>query len=44
MAFQDLCSKPLTTWEKVRVAVITAVFALMGAGLGVVAYYQQWLG
>lgn len=44
MPFQDFCSKKLTTWEKIRVGVITALCAVLGASLGVVAYHQQWLG
>ncbi len=41
---REVCSQPLTPLEKLRVAVITILFALLGAGLGVIAYYQQWLG
>ena len=44
MKLQEACSQPLTSREKVQVAIITALFALLGGGLGVIAYHQQWLG
>ena len=43
MKLQEACSQPLTARKKVQVAVITALFAVLGGWLGVMAYYQQWL-
>lgn len=34
----------LTTREKLRIVTATGLFAGIGAVLGVIAYYQQWLG
>lgn len=36
--------KKLTVKEKITIAAATGVFAVIGAILGVIAYYQQWLG
>ena len=30
--------------EKITIAGVTGLFAAIGAILGVIAYYQQWLG
>lgn len=37
-------SRQLTAKEKFTIAAVTAMFAAMGGILGVIAYYQQWLG
>lgn len=34
----------LTVREKLRIAAATGLFAGIGAVLGVIAYYHQWLG
>ena len=36
--------KTMTTQEKITIAGVTGLFAAIGAILGVVAYYQHWLG
>ena len=36
--------KKLTAREKLRIAAATGLCAGIGAVLGVIAYYQQWLG
>lgn len=37
-------SRKLSTKEKARIIAATGVFAMIGAVLGVIAYYQHWLG
>jgi len=37
-------AQKLSTKEKVRIIAATGVFAVIGAVLGVIAYYQHWLG
>jgi len=37
-------TKKMTTKEKITIAAATGLFAAIGAVLGVIAYYQQWLG
>ena len=37
-------TKKMTTKEKLTIAATTGLFAAIGAVLGVIAYYQQWLG
>jgi len=34
----------LTVREKLRIAGTAGLFAALGAVLGAIAYYQQWLG
>ena len=34
----------LTVREKLWIAGVTGIFAAVGAVLGAIAYYQQWLG
>lgn len=34
----------LTVREKCTIIVSTVTFAVIGAVLGIIAYYQQWLG
>lgn len=36
--------KQLTAKEKITIVGVTGLFAAIGAVLGVIAYYQQWLG
>ena len=36
--------KKMTAKEKITIAAATGLFAGIGAILGVIAYYQQWLG
>ena len=36
--------KKMTTKEKITIAGVTGLFAAIGATLGVIAYYQHWLG
>lgn len=44
MSQQKYNEKNLTTKEKIFIAGATGLFAAIGAILGVIAYYQQWLG
>lgn len=37
-------SRYLTAKQKRTIAVTTGLFAVIGAVLGVIAYYQHWLG
>ena len=37
-------AKKMTTKEKITISAATGLFAAIGAVLGVIAYYQQWLG
>lgn len=37
-------AQKLSTKEKVRIIAATGLFAVIGAVLGVIAYYQHWLG
>lgn len=39
-----LNAQKLSTKETVRTIAATGLFAVIGAVLGVIAYYQQWLG
>lgn len=41
---QENKGKEMTTKEKLTIAGVTGLFAAIGAVLGVIAYYQQWLG
>lgn len=34
----------MSSREKWIIAAVTGLFAVLGAVLGVIAYYQQWLG
>ncbi len=34
----------LTTKEKITITGVTGLFSAIGAILGVIAYYQHWLG
>lgn len=34
----------MSTKEKITTAAVTGLFAAIGALLGIIAYYQQWLG
>ena len=36
--------KKLTMKEKITIATVTGLFAAIGAVLGAIAYYHQWLG
>lgn len=40
----DKGQRKMTTKEKITIAAVTGLFAAIGAVLGVIAYYQQWLG
>lgn len=41
---QENNENKMTTKEKITIAGVTGLFASIGAVLGVIAYYQQWLG
>lgn len=43
-AFAMNSDEKLTVREKLRIAGVTGIFAALGAVLGAIAYYQQWLG
>ena len=44
MELENKCQKKMTGREKLLTAGVTALFAAIGAVLGVIAYYQNWLG
>lgn len=44
MKQQEQSEKKLTSKEKMAIAGAAGLFAAVGAILGVIAYYQQWLG
>jgi len=44
MSQPENTEKKLTAKEKITIAGVTGLLAAIGAILGVIAYYHQWLG